>query len=102
MSLKQSENPNQKSKMKRRLIPLLLMLAAGAVSAILMYLGNYELHTFLRNLFLVLFVFYLIGRGITALLDRFDKQNAALQAETEEVIEKEAPGSEEGTVGGNE
>lgn len=77
---------------KRRLIPPFIMLTAGAVSSILMVAqGRYELHEFLRNLLLILLLFYILGCLLKGALDRIDRQNTPPEPEEsdeEEIIEK--------------
>ncbi len=77
---------------KRRLIPPFIMLTAGAVSSILMVMqGRYELHEFLRNLLLILLLFYILGCLLKAVVDLIDRQNTPPEPEEgdgEEVIEK--------------
>lgn len=77
---------------KRRLIPPFIMLAAGAISSILMVAqGRYELHEFLRNLLLILLFFYILGCLLKGTLDWIDRQNAPSDPEEndeDEIIEK--------------
>lgn len=74
---------------KRKLIPPFIMLLAGAAAGILMIIGNYELHSFLLILFLVMLSFYMLGCILKYALDRFDIQNKAGGADEGAVIEKE-------------
>ncbi len=74
---------------KRKLIPALIMLPAGAIAAILMSRGGYELHVLLTILFFVLVVFYILGCILKYTLDRIDKQNTPEEPNEGEVIEKE-------------
>lgn len=86
--------------MKRKMIPIILMLAAGAVTSIITFMKNYELTRMLWTLLIVLIIFYLLGAGIKRVLDLFDDQiKEAEEKEKEEgsVIEKEL-GEEEQNI----
>lgn len=86
--------------MKRKMIPIILMLAAGAVTSIITFMKNYELTRMLWTLLIVLIIFYLLGAGIKRVLDLFDDQiKEAEEKEKEEgsVIEKEL-GEEEQSI----
>lgn len=76
--------------MNRKNLPLLLMLAAGAVTCIITFIEQYSMLQKLVALFVVLLVFYLIGSMFKWLLDFFDAQNEKRRAQEGEVIEKEA------------
>lgn len=82
--------------MKTKQIPSIIMLLAGAVSAIAMYVKHYELKVLLSVLLAVLLVSYIAGLIIKKILDKFIVP--ALEEETEEgeVIEKEAAETAEG------
>lgn len=77
--------------MKRKMIPLILMLAAGAITSIITYLRDFELTTMLWILLFVLIVFYILGLVIKKILDVFDKQIKEREEKADEgaVIEKE-------------
>ena len=79
--------------MNRKLIPIILMLTAGAVASIVTYVRNFELIEMLWILLGVLILFYLFGMGIKKVLDIFDEQiKEAEEKEKQEegsVIEKE-------------
>lgn len=79
--------------MKRKMIPLILMLAAGAITSIITYLRDFELTTMLWILLFVLIVFYILGLVIKKILDMFDKQikeqEEKEKADEGAVIEKE-------------
>lgn len=81
----------------RRLIPPFIMLTAGAISSILMARGGYELHDLLLILLLVLLLFYILGCILKSALDRIEKQNAPVETEEGEVIEKEPEEKESDT-----
>lgn len=75
--------------MNRKNLPLFLMLAAGAITAIMTFALGYSLKNKLLALLFVLVIFYFLGSLIKWLLDLFDKQNAEKEKEEGEVIEKE-------------
>lgn len=75
----------------KKRFPLALMLVAGVVTSIIMYMRNFSLIKFLWILLASLIVFYIIGRIIVKVIDRFDKENE----ETSEMTVKEA---EDGAV----
>ncbi len=75
--------------MTRREMPLVLMLTAGAVTALFSYYKGFELIPMLIALLATLLFFYFIGTVIKMILDSFDKKNAEKVAPEGEVIEKE-------------
>lgn len=75
--------------MKRKWIPPFLMLFAGAVSSIIMFLLHYETQNMLAILLGVLIVFYIIGSLFKWMLDVFDKQNYVEETEDEEGMVEE-------------
>lgn len=90
--------------MKRRLVPIFLMLVAGAITSIITYIKDYELTRMLWILLGVLIVFYVLGVAIQKTLNLFDKQieeaeqkaKEAKEAEEKEKENKsEEPGNEE-------
>lgn len=87
--------------MNRKLIPIILMLTAGAVASIVTYVRNFELIEMLWILLGVLILFYLFGMGIKKVLDIFDEQiKEAEEKEKQEegsVIEKEMKEEEQKT-----
>lgn len=60
--------------MNRKMIPIILMLTAGAVTSIITYIKDYELTKMLWILLGVLILFYILGLGIKRVLDVFDEQ----------------------------
>ncbi|NLL79774.1 MAG: hypothetical protein GX234_08305 [Clostridiales bacterium] len=76
--------------MKRKLIPPFVMLLAGAVSSIAMYIRHYELKNFLVILLSVLVVSYIIGLLIKRVMDKIISSVLEKEAAEGEVIEKEA------------
>ncbi len=75
--------------MKRKDLPLLLMLVAGAVTCIITYIQKYTMIAKLFSLFIVLLVFYVLGSVLKWTLDYFERQNEEKLKEEGEVIEKE-------------
>lgn len=80
--------------MKTKLLPPILMLSAGAVCSIVMYINHYALKTLLCVLLAVLVVFYIAGLCIKKLLEAFLLANEAKVKEEGEVIEKEVEDTE--------
>lgn len=76
--------------MKRRNIPLILMLVAGAVTGIITCVKGYSIVEKLTALLISLVVFYLIGVCFKTLLDVFDRQNAERQKAEEEAEQEQA------------
>lgn len=104
---KKEDNAQKKEKKQRRgvhfsnsreaklkLIPPFVMLAAGAVTSIIMVVHGCGLHQFLTRLLLVLFLFYVLGCVLKGTLDMIERQNRPPEPDEseDEVIEK---GSEE-------
>lgn len=84
-----------KKEAKRKLIPPLVMLTAGAVTSILMVIKGCELNEFLARLLAILIIFYVLGCLLKDILDRIERQNAPPEPEgEEEVIEKDSGGEE--------
>ena len=77
--------------MKRKMLPLIIMLTAGAVVGIVTYIMHYELELFLEILLAVLLVFYIVGCLIKRTLDSFDQaeEKGGELSDEGEVIEKE-------------
>lgn len=74
---------------KRKLIPPFVMLFAGAVTSIAMYILHYNVKDMLVILLFVLIAFYIAGGLIKWMLDRFEVQIEQKRMEEGEVIEKE-------------
>lgn len=76
---------------RRKLLPVLIMLLAGAMAAILLAIGRYEITKMLWILFVVLLVFYILGCILKWSLDHIDKQNEKTDSSLDEgeVIEKQ-------------
>ena len=81
--------------MKRRMIPLFLMLVAGAITSIMTYIKNYELVPMLWTLLGVLIGFYVLGVIIEKVLDLFDAQIEERKKAEGAVIEKDVAVNEE-------
>lgn len=84
----------------KKRFPLALMLIAGAVVSIILYIKNYDLVKFLWILLASLVIFYFLGRITVSVIDRFDRENeeANEAADAEEdgaVIEKDAAPQEQ-------
>ena len=75
--------------MDRKLMPLIMMLTAGAVTCVINLLRQYPMPKQLIILFIVLVVFYILGCVLMWTLDLFDRQNERQIPEEGEVIEKE-------------
>lgn len=76
--------------MERKMIPLALMLLAGAICSIVCVVQGYDAFTMLLVLFIVLLVFYIMGCIIKRVMEAFEKENEERSKEEGEVIEKEA------------
>lgn len=84
--------------MNRKIMPLVLMLVAGAVTYTITFIQKYTLQEQLFILLLVLIIFYILGSVLKGALDYFDKQNKELEKEKEAEQaqgEEAAEGSEE-------
>ena len=90
--------------MKRRMIPIFLMLLAGAITSIITYIKDYELTKMLWTLLGVLIVFYALGVVIQKTLNLFDAQieEAEKKAKEAEAEEKEKEEKNEEPVGEEE
>ena len=83
-------------------MPLILMLLAGLVNALVAYFRGFTLNAMLVALLSTLVVFYFIGCVIKMILDSFDKKNERKVADEGEVIEKEPVTDNESQEDGNE
>jgi len=75
--------------MERKMIPLTLMLVAGAICSIVCYAQHYDIFTMLLALFIVLLVFYILGLIIKRIMEEFERENEERAKKEGEVIEKE-------------
>lgn len=76
--------------MERKMIPLTLMLVAGAICSIVCFAQGYDAYTMLWALFIVLLVFFVLGSVIKRVMEQFEKENEEKSKEQGEVIEKES------------
>lgn len=82
--------------MNRKVMPVILMLLAGALTSLLAYFRGFGLKKMLLALMAAMVVFFLMGSIIRMILDNFDKKNEEAEKAKEEVsdegevIEKEA------------
>ncbi len=76
--------------MKRKYLPLIIMLVAGAVISIITFVSKYTVVKKLVSLLVVLVVFYILGSALKWALDTFEKQNEKAALDEGEVIEKES------------
>lgn len=86
---KEREKEAQKSAKRRKQIPPFIMLSAGAIVSIAMFVLRYTLKEMLIVLLCVLVVFYIAGELIKWMFDRFEAQIEEARLEEGEVIEKE-------------
>ncbi len=86
---KEREKEAQKSAKRRKQIPPFIMLLAGAIVSIAMFVLRYTLKDMLVVLLFVLVVFYIAGELIKWMFDRFEAQIEEARLEEGEVIEKE-------------
>ncbi|MCR5716294.1 MAG: hypothetical protein K6G23_05580 [Lachnospiraceae bacterium] len=75
---------------KRKLLPVFIMLLAGAIASILMAIMRYEITSLLLIVFITLVIFYILGLILMKFLDKVEEQQLQESAEEGEVIEKEA------------
>lgn len=80
--------------MNRKYMPLILMLAAGAVTCVITFIKDYSIMGKLGALLFVFLLFYFLGNILKWTLDYFDRQNEAAKQEEGEMIEKETKGAE--------
>lgn len=80
--------------METKNIPTIVMLTAGFVTSIVMYINNYELSVTLQAILIVFLVFYILGLLVKRLLDKFCPPPKA-----EEDSEEENEGNTEETEG---
>lgn len=85
---KQEKEALERAK-KRKLIPPFVMLSAGAIVSITLFLLRYKMKDMLIILLCVLVVFYFAGELMKWMFDRFEAQIEEARLEEGEVIEKE-------------
>ena len=83
---------------KRKLIPPFVMLLAGAIVSITMFVLHYKSKDMLVILLCVLLVFYVAGEVLKYMLDRFEAEAEARRREEGEVFEMGPDGTAEGSV----
>ena len=81
--------------MNKKNLPLFLMLIAGAVTCIITFIQGYSTLKKLVSLFIVLFVFYVLGNVLKWTVEYFEVQNERQRGEEGEVIEKSAEEQED-------
>ncbi len=74
---------------KRKLLPVFIMLLAGAIASILTAIFQYEITSLLLIVFITLVVFYILGLILMKVLDKIEEQNTEPDLDEGEVIEKE-------------
>lgn len=85
----EEEKEALRSAKKRKLIPPFVMLSAGAVISITMFVLHYDVKDMLIILLCVLIAFYIAGELVKWMFDRFEAQIVEKRLEEGEVIEKE-------------
>ena len=83
---------------KRKLIPPFVMLLAGAIVSITMFVLHYKSKDMLVILLCVLLGFYVAGEILKYMLDRFEADAEARRREEGEVFEMGPDGTLDGTV----
>ena len=86
---------------KRKLIPPFVMLLAGAIVSITMFVLHYKSKDMLVILLCVLLVFYVAGEILKYMLDRFEADAEARRREEGEVFEMGPDGATGGPVAAN-
>ncbi len=69
--------------MKRKNLPLIIMLIAGAITSIITFHKGYALHEKLLMLLFTLLVFYALGCLLAGTMNYFDKVNQERRLEEE-------------------
>lgn len=75
--------------MNRKLLPVFIMLFAGAIASIMTAIMQYDLKSFLMIVFITLVIFYILGSVLKYVLDLFDRQNRKDTLDHGEVIPKQ-------------
>lgn len=83
---------------KRKLIPPFVMLLAGAIASITMFVLHYKSKDMLVILLCVLLGFFVAGEVLKYMLDRFEADADARRREEGEVFEMGPDGAAEGAV----
>lgn len=75
--------------MNRKMLPIVFMLIAGAITCIATLVHNYSILEKLFLLLITLVVFGLLGSVLQYLLDYFDKQNEKRLEEEQKILEEQ-------------
>ena len=81
--------------MKRKNLPLIIMLIAGAVISVITFIKDYELVKKLLLLLITLMVFYGLGSLFVFTMNHFDKVNEQKRLEEEKKASEEEMLAEE-------
>ncbi len=81
--------------MKRKNLPLIIMLVAGAITSIITFRKGYELQEKLLMLLITLVVFYGLGCLLVGTMNYFDKVNRERRLEEEKAERLRQQESEE-------
>ena len=87
--------------MKTRNIPIIIMLVAGLVTSIVMYVNEYELSVTLKAILIVFFVFYILGLLVEKVLGKYcfaESAESESEAEEEQEETEENRGDKDGSV----
>ena len=87
--------------METKNVPTIIMLAAGLVTSIVMYVNHYDLNLTLKMVLVVFFVFYILGLFVKRILDKFcplPKEEEEQKEEDEEGKTEEVQSNEDGSV----
>lgn len=87
--------------METKNIPTIVMLTAGLVTSIVMYVNRYDLSATLKMVLVVFFVFYIIGLLVKRILDKFCPPPKEEEEESENDGEEAGEGeqtNEDGSV----
>jgi predicted membrane protein len=76
--------------MKRKQLPVFIMLLAGSIASILTAVMRYDLKSFLFIVLITLVIFYILGLLLKYVLDVIEAQNVKDSLDEGEVFEKEA------------
>ncbi len=80
--------------MKRKNLPLIIMLSAGVIISIITFVRNFELVEKLLLLLITLIVFYGLGCLLVNTMNHFDKINEQKRLEEEKKAAEEAKHAE--------
>ena len=80
---------------KTRMIPLIVMLIAGALACVITYFKHYKLQSILATVLVVLFIFYIIGYIAMRILNKYTVIKEPSISDEGEIIEKQPEDTEE-------